>query len=410
MSPPATRRTSARRLLRSSEAHQPSDRGCVHQCRYDASAMSNADNLPRDLLKVKVPEGVPTETGFFEISGTASSEAVNSRVYRWFLDRKENPQLAPLFCDALQHLALDKLGRDGVTKHLTLQEYECSLEVETSSRKRIDILMDDTAAQSAIIIENKLHHSLQNDLLDYWNHVLYPVDQKLGVLLTLHQTNVPDEFKSRFVNVTHLEWIEAVEAEGIPVGLPLHTYGLMTDFFNSIRNQSRDARINEQARFFFDHRSQVARVIECWKEAKAHIESELKRVAEQLQLSHEKGKGDYCYLKDHHERFDVFYTVVYENLLSSEDSTITIIIELISNAMQYVDFLDKSIDGSPASNALESNCKKHRSYVHFRAKEFPLDRHEIDSFSEILVPIIQNQFEPVMNIVRKRLDDLDDNK
>ncbi len=252
--------------------------------------MSNADNLPRDLLKVKVPEGVPTETGFFEISGTASSEAVNSRVYRWFLDREENPQLAPLFRKALQRVALEKLGRAAATKMLTLQEYECSLEVPTSSGKRIDILLDDTDTQSAIIIENKLHHGLQNDLLDYWNHVSYPEDRKLGVLLTLHPTKVPDGVKSQFANLTHLEWIEAVESEGIPVGLQLHTYGMMTDFFNTIRNQSRDTKINKQARFFFDHRSQVVRAVACQNEAKTYIESELKSVAEQLQLSYESGK------------------------------------------------------------------------------------------------------------------------
>lgn len=373
--------------------------------------MPNADNIPRDLLKVKVPEGVPTETGFFEISGTASSEAVNSRVYRWFLDRVENPQLAPLFRKALQRLALQKLGRAAATKRITLQEYECSLEVETSSRKRIDILLDDTEAKSAIIIENKLHHSLQNDLLDYWKHVSYPEDRKLGVLLTLHPTKVPDGVKSKFANLTHLEWIEAVESEGIPVGLQLHTYGMMTDFFNTIRNQSRDTKINEQARFFFDHRPQVVRAIACQNEAKSYIESEFKSVAEQLQLSYESGKkGQYCYLKDQQARIDVFYTVVYESLFSSGDPTINIIIELVSSAMKYIDILDEDLDGSPASNALESNCTKHRSYVHFRAKEFLLDRHDIDSFSDILVPIIQDQFEPVMNIVRKRLNDLDDNK
>lgn len=373
--------------------------------------MSNADNLPRDLLKVKVPEGVPTETGFFEISGTASSEAVNSRVYRWFLDREENPQLAPLFRKALQRVALEKLGRAAATKMLTLQEYECSLEVPTSSGKRIDILLDDTDTQSAIIIENKLHHGLQNDLLDYWNHVSYPEDRKLGVLLTLHPTKVPDGVKSQFANLTHLEWIEAVESEGIPVGLQLHTYGMMTDFFNTIRNQSRDTKINKQARFFFDHRSQVVRAVACQNEAKTYIESELKSVAEQLQLSYESGKkGQYCYLKDQQARIDVFYTVVYESLFSSGDPTVNIIIELVSGAMKYIDPLNKSLDGSPASDALESNCKKYRSYAHFRAKQFLLDRHVIDSLSEILVPIIQDQFEPVMSIIRKQLDEFDGNE
>ena len=372
--------------------------------------MSNADNLPRDLLKVEVPEGVPTETGFFEISGTASSEAVNSRVYRWFLDRKENPQLAPLFCDALQRLALDKLGRDGMTKHLTLQEYECSLEVETSNRKRIDILLDDTAAQSAIIIENKLHHSLQNDLLDYWNHISYPEDQKLGVLLTLHHMNVPDEVKSRFVNVTHLEWIEAVESEGIPIGLPLHTYGMITDFANAIRKQSRNNAMNEQARFYFDHPEQMWRARECWDEALAHIKNELVEVGRRLDLSPKTYPYNYCHLKDSNRSHDAFYTVMFEDLLRKNDPTISVTLELQGDAIQHMDALDRVLDGNPQSNELKHRTCKHSNFVHYRTKTFVLNSSSIATMSDVLVLTVQEDFEPVMSIIRKRLDELYESK
>ena len=48
--------------------------------------MSKDEGIPWELLKIEVPEGVPKETGFFEITGTATSEKVSSRVYAWFLD------------------------------------------------------------------------------------------------------------------------------------------------------------------------------------------------------------------------------------------------------------------------------------------------------------------------------------
>lgn len=368
--------------------------------------MSNADNLPRDLLKVKVPEGVPTETGFFEISGTASSEAVNSRVYKWFLDRDENPLLAPLFLNALQRVALDKLGRDGVTKHLTLQEYECSLEVPTSSGKRIDILLDDTAAQSAIIIENKLHHSLQNDLLDYWNHVSYPEDRKLGILLTLHPTDVPDGVKSRFVNLTHREWIEAVEIEGIPVGLSLHTYGLMTDFFNTVRKQSKNEDMNEQAQFYFDHPAQVWRAKECWNEALNYVKNELEVVGRRLDLSVRTHGHNYCHIKDLKRTQDAFYTVNLQNLLRGNDPTISVILELRPNAMQHMDSLDRALEGGPQAIELKHRTHVSPQYVHYRKKEIALDSCKIATMSDVLVRTIQEEFEPVMRIVQKCLDEL----
>lgn len=372
--------------------------------------MFNADNLPRDLLKVKVPEGVPTETGFFEISGTASSEAVNSRVYRWFLDRVENPQLAPLFRKTLQRLALEKLGRAAATKRITLQEYECSLEVETSSRKRIDILLDDTEAKSAIIIENKLHHSLQNDLVDYWNHVSYPEDQKLGVLLTLRRTNVPDDVQSRFVNITHLEWIETVESERVPIGLPLHTYGMMTDFFSAIRKQSRNKSMNEQAQFYFDHPAQMWKAKECWNEAFDYIKNELVEVGERLDLSPKSYPYYYCHLKDRKRSQDAFYTVMFEDLLRGNDSTISVTIELQGNAIQHMDSLDRVLDENPQSNRLEHRTCERTNYVHYRTKTLVLNSSRIAAMSEVLVRTMQEDFGPVMNIIQKRLEELYESK
>lgn len=373
--------------------------------------MSNADNLPRDLLKVKVPEGVPTETGFFEISGTASSEAVNSRVYRWFLDREANPQLAPLFRKALQRLALEKLGTGAAKKLLTLQEYVCSLEVTTSSGNRIDILLDDTDAQSAIIIENKLHHSLQNDLLDYWNHLPYPEDRKLGVLLTLHPTEVPDAVKSRFVNLTHLEWIEAVEFEGIPVGLPLHTYGMMTDFFNTIRKQSKDEDMNEQAQFYFDHPAQVWKARECWNEALAYVKSELEEVGRRLALSVKTSRHDYCHLKNPKQSQDAFYTVHLQGLLRGNDPpTVSLTLELWPNAIQHMDSLDRALDENAQSRNLNHRTYVSSQYVHYRTKEFVLNSSKIAMLSDVLVRAIKEEFEPVMHIVQKRLDELYENE
>lgn len=369
--------------------------------------MSDADAIPRELLHLAVPEGVRTEIGFFEISGTDSSEAVNSRVYKWFLDREKNPLLAPLFLDALQRVALEKLGGDSAKKSLTLQEYECSLEVTTASGKRIDILLDDTEAQSAIIIENKLYSGVHNDLVDYWNHVSYPEDQKLGVLLTLQPTGVPDVVGSRFVNLTHLEWIGAVESEGIPVGLPLYTYGLLTDFFNSIRKRSNDIGISEQARFFFDNRSLVVQAIACRAEAKTYIEHELQNVADRSRLSYVPGnKWQYCYLKNLNGRKDAFYTIVFKKILSLEDPTIEVILELQSNAIKHMSLLDRALDGNPQSKQLAHRTYESSHYVHYRTKTLVLDSSEIAAMSDVLVRTIQMDFDPVMRIVCKCLDEL----
>ena len=370
--------------------------------------MSKDDAIPWELLNIKVPEGVPKKTGFFEISGTEASESVNSRVYAWFLDREKNPVLAPLFCDALLLVAQEKLGGTSVVKHLVLEKFECNLEESTSSQKRIDILLDDSNAQSAIIIENKLHQRLQNDLLDYWNHLSYPEAQKLGVLLTLYPTEIPDEFKSRFINITHLEWVEALESTGVPSGIPLYSYGMMTDFFNTIKNQSTSKSMNDQAQFFFDHLVPVIRAKNCLDEAINYIKDEIRIVARTFELTPKFRRDQYCYLMGDKHSNDAYYTVIFEQLVQTHNPTIFVILELYGNGVRHLDLLDKDVQSNLELDSLQRVTRKHRSYVHFRTKEISLDFDQVASLSEMLIRTIRSEFEPVMNIVHNCLDELED--
>lgn len=370
--------------------------------------MSKDEGIPWELLKIEVPEGVPTETGYFEISGTATRETVNSRVYAWFLNREQNPVLAPLFCDALLHVARRKHDDTSIAERLLLGKYKCQLEVATSIGNRIDILLRDIQAQLAIIIENKIHAELRNDLRDYWNHVSYPEDQKLGILLTLHRTQVPENVKSRFINITHLEWIEAIESAGVPSGIPLYTYGMMTDFFNTIRNQSTNRAMNDQARFFFDHPVPVIQAKECLDAATNYIKGELREVAELLELSFSFPYYGYCYLKEKKHIDDAYYTIIFEQLLQSKDPILHVIIELYSAGIKHIDSLERALKLTPQSKAImpsrerrgESRC------VHFRTKTFLMNTDRISQLKDILIETIQEDFEPMMSIIHETLDGL----
>ena len=375
--------------------------------------MSKDDAIPWELLNIKVPEGVPKKTGFFEISGTEVRESVNSRVYAWFLNREQNPVLAPLFCDALLHVAREKLGDTSVAERLLLGKYKCQLEVTTSSGNRIDILLRDTQAQLAIIIENKINADLSNDLRDYWDHVSYPETQKLGILLTLFPTEVPEDFKSIFINVTHLEWVKVIESVGVPSGIPLYTYGMMTDFFNNIRNQSRDARMSDQARFFFDHPALVIQAKNCLGEAIGYIRSELEVVAKRLELSADFEsfkKSGWCYLHETKHTYDAYYTVILDQIAQPKSTPIRIIMDLHLNGVKHIDLLDKMLEMTPQSKGIicsrETIGTGKGKSIHYRIKEFPWNTENISQLRKILVETIQNEFKPIMSIVHKTLDGL----
>lgn len=374
--------------------------------------MSKDDAIPWELLSIKVPEGVPKKTGFFEISGTEASEPVNSRVYAWFLNREQNPVLAPLFCVALLRLVQDKLGDTSVAERLLSGRYECQLEVTTSAGNRIDILLDDAETQSAIIIENKIHADLTNDLRDYWNHVSYPEAQKLGVLLSLYPTEVPEDVKSIFINITHLEWVEVIESIGVPSGLPLYTYGMLTDFFNTIRNQSTSKTMNDRARFFFDHPALVIQAKRCLDEATNYIKGELVEVAKRLDSSPCFGsiRSGSCYLYEKRHRQDAYYTVMFDQLVQPKSAPIRIILQLYSNGVKHIALLDKALDVLPQSSTIKrskaTQGRGETKYVHFRAKELSLNTDRISQLREILIETIRTEFEPMMEIIHKTLDGL----
>lgn len=373
--------------------------------------MSKNEGIPWELLKIEVPEGVPKETGFFEITGTATRERVSSRVYAWFLDREKNPVLAPLFCNELLRVAQEKLDDASVAERLALGKYECELEVTTSSQKRIDILLRDTEARLAIIIENKIHADLINDLLDYWNHVSYPETQKIGILLTLHPTEVPEDFKSIFINVTHSEWIMAVESAGVPTGIPLHTYGMMTDFFNAIRNQSANSTMNDQARFFFDNPRLVIRARECLNEAISYIKGELREVAELFEFTSSFKYYGYCYLKDKKCSSDAVIAVHFEQLVKSKDPILYVMLELQSIGVKHIEELDKALEKTAQSSALIRSTKtqvasEYGEYIHLRTREFPMNTDKTSQLRNILFETIRDEFRPMLRIIHKTLDEL----
>ena len=71
------------------------------------------------------------------------------------------------------------------------------------------VIYDDT---NAIIIENKVNHTLDNDLQDYWVSVngKSPDVNKIGVLLSIKKYSNIEIGHEQYVNITHAEFLQAV--------------------------------------------------------------------------------------------------------------------------------------------------------------------------------------------------------
>ncbi len=155
----------------------------------------------QEVLSYPVVLKEPLPESLFTISGFPNHENVWSNVYQYFLG-KAKPPLRQLFLFALEECVP---GSD-----LKMESYVVRREVETQKGGRVDIVIHDDGKSKAILIENKVYHTLENDLRDYYDSFL-DYTERILIVLTLHPVTVDKKYADvKHVNVKHIDWIKAV--------------------------------------------------------------------------------------------------------------------------------------------------------------------------------------------------------
>lgn len=161
--------------------------------------------LFQDLLDKTVAEATDklTHSNILSIAGIDHQENAWSNIYAYFLDEHESHGLKLLFKNSLEQIIYRKTGRTfNLAGGIIRREYS------TIAGNRIDVLVE--GSEYTVIIENKVHHHLNNDLDDYWLSSKGSDDVKIGIVLTL--THILTN-NSNYINITHLEWIDEVEKQ-----------------------------------------------------------------------------------------------------------------------------------------------------------------------------------------------------
>lgn len=115
-----------------------------------------------------------------DITGVTHHENMWSDIYKFFFHEEESHHLNDLFIRSLEQL----LGREDFLRDFSVKR-ECVVDED----KRIDLLLYNESTRNAIIIENKVNHSLDNDLNLYQNSVYKMLGQGccvITVVLGLH--------------------------------------------------------------------------------------------------------------------------------------------------------------------------------------------------------------------------------
>jgi len=368
----------------------------------DSQLKTHLKNID-DLLAIDAPTFTPPDDGFLEIIGLSHYENTNSKIYAYFLNQKNEPKISNLFISSLLNL-IDEKNKSEIGKELNIEEYSATTEIQTNEG-RIDILIEDKTNESAIIIENKIYHNLDNPLNDYWNFINYSENKKVGILLTLQllssselkmiRTVKKSTLIDNFINITHKEWIDKIIATGLPTGLSPKMYIYLNDFFQTIDNLTKSITMNELTKFYFKYPKKINSAVLTLKEAEAFIDTQLQILAEKLKLTLHGKTFQWRNILNENDYNNICYTVYFEPLFKGENK-VSIIITLegdkLEQRLKIQDYLTKK-------NLLHDkklNTNKGSNFCHFITKEYELNINEIENLAETLFNKIDTDFKDIM--------------
>jgi hypothetical protein len=326
------------------------------------------------------------KVGFLEIIGKQHHENINSALYAHFLSCG-NTELQTLFLDSLLYLIHEKTD-----KKLSFSNCKVSTEAITP-KGRIDILIEDYYNQTAIIIENKIYHYLDNDLVDYWQFSRFNEDNKVGVLLTLYPHEIPEEVSDKFINIIHIDWINQVKEQYYNTDLSLEgNYKIyLEDFINTIENLTKMNTMNESVKFYFQNATQVIKANETLKEAHLYMNNQLELVANKIGWQTFGSDLNWRNFWDEENHLDTYLTIVTENIVKGNGFNFMLILELnredkgkereiINKFKEHIQFKDKS------------RGEVKGKYVHFLCKNYDITFEELENFSDVVVQKIRQDF------------------
>lgn len=191
------------------------------------------------------------ELTLFEIAGFPSRETVFSNVLKFFFDSRErhgfNTKVIKAF---LKDIIPD-------AKETDLETINIRREALTDKKNRIDLVIE---TKSFLIgIENKVYHSLNNDLDDYADYLKKDSSkQPVMVVLNLNEDNYESD-KNKFLFVSYKKFIDNLSSINEPEQTNKY-YLFLKDFIQNIKNHFPAIMNEEQIKFLADHEDAIEQI------------------------------------------------------------------------------------------------------------------------------------------------------
>lgn len=318
--------------------------------------MMNTKQLQSWLNGLKsIPKPHKWERSLMDITGVTHHENMWSDIYKFFFHEEENHHLNDLFIRSLEQL----LGREDFLRDFSVKR-ECVVDED----KRIDLLLYNESTRNAIIIENKVNHSLDNDLNLYQNSVYKMLGQGccvITVVLGLHHYDLLNYDKASEIapenknSITHKELLDKVYENISPYLKDAQTNYIfllnefyknicnmanqidvsILDFFSKTGNSQRIAEIHKVYTHIMDY---VSGILECSEP------SELKKNLDSMGMSckSERGYVKYFFPNTNNQ---VMLTIFFRDRIFSTKYAphIHMVFEVQGNAKAKLDAMEEQV-------------------------------------------------------------------
>ena len=344
---------------------------------------------------------------FLGIAKQPHYENVMSNIYAFYFNVNEVHCMHDLFINSLLEIINEsKLGAQKKVSDIT--DFNVDTEVSTIKGGRIDLLL--SSQDHAIIIENKVYHTLNNDLEDYWNStkVIDNIeDNKIGVLLSLNKLNAAHK---DFINITHLELLKrVVQNLGSYLMNAKDKYVVfLKDFYQNSINLSKSEMDSKELKFYFDNQIKIIEAKDFHFAVRTHITNQIEQVGglldDKLELLIPKGDLDkrirsFQSLKNR----NLLITVFFDKLLTPERELMMIVKlenELLKNKENYkaVAFTEEEKSRIKPAFYTDQNPR----WCHFAGQRYTLNEDQVSNLSQFIVEKLEK--DDLLSIYRKLND------
>lgn len=353
----------------------------------------------KTLFDLTFPKPVNKRKSFLEIANVPHYENVISNFYSFYLDKNEEHKFGELFLKSLYDIIAEKTN-----KQIEFDNYSVYTEVSTKNDGRIDILIEDEDEKNAIIIENKIYHTLNNDLIDYWKSVKATNNNKIGIVMTLEEleTNNPN-----FINITHKQYIKKIKSN---IGYYLNGCDdrhllFIKDLFENILNlTSNKSDMSDTLKFYYEHKDKIHELSEFKEQAKQHFYNSVNELKKITGLEPEKSKTkDYrCLIIS--KRPSLRYWLRFSQ--DSSDDFFTIYLDLYGKTKENAEKLveDKKLRSCAEKKGIKIELfREENNGISIASKSYSLTSDEFVDFGKFIADKIKTDWSNIVEIVKNKI-------